>query len=79
MRRFSLFVAAACLAAPAPVIASELAVDTAVAAVGGVQDDSDGDGNPRLGLLGLLGLAGLLGLLRREPDIHVDARRDDKG
>ena len=28
------------------------------------------------GLLGLAGLAGLLGLKRREPDIHVDARRD---
>ena len=28
------------------------------------------------GLLGLLGLAGLLGLKKREPDIHVDARRD---
>ena len=37
--------------------------------------DEDG-GNSRLGLLGLLGLAGLLGLRRREPDIHVDARRD---
>jgi MYXO-CTERM domain-containing protein len=28
------------------------------------------------GLLGLLGLAGLLGLKKREPDIHVDARRN---
>jgi MYXO-CTERM domain-containing protein len=33
-------------------------------------------GNSKLGLLGLLGLAGLFGLKRREPDIHVDARRD---
>jgi MYXO-CTERM domain-containing protein len=32
--------------------------------------------NSKLGLLGLLGLAGLFGLKRREPDIHVDARRD---
>ena len=35
-------------------------------------DDND---TSKLGLLGLLGLAGLLGLKRREPDIHVDARR----
>jgi len=41
--------------------------------VGGQQDN---DGNSKLGLLGLLGLAGLFGLKRREPDIHVDARRD---
>jgi MYXO-CTERM domain-containing protein len=41
--------------------------------VGGAQQDH---GNSKLGLLGLLGLAGLLGLRRREPDIHVDARRD---
>ena len=34
------------------------------------------NGNSKLGLLGLLGLAGLFGLKRREPDIHVDARRD---
>jgi MYXO-CTERM domain-containing protein len=33
------------------------------------------NGNSKLGLLGLLGLAGLFGLKRREPDIHVDARR----
>jgi MYXO-CTERM domain-containing protein len=38
--------------------------------------DTRGDDNSKLGLLGLLGLAGLLGLKRREPDIHVDARRD---
>jgi MYXO-CTERM domain-containing protein len=37
---------------------------------------SHDQGNSKLGLLGLLGLAGLLGLRRREPDIHVDARRD---
>ncbi len=39
-----------------------------------VNHDSD-NGSSKLGLLGLLGLAGLLGLKRREPDIHVDARR----
>jgi len=30
------------------------------------------------GLLGLLGLAGLLGLRKKEPDVHVDARRDTR-
>ncbi|MEA3052982.1 MAG: hypothetical protein QOG72_1885 [Sphingomonadales bacterium] len=30
------------------------------------------------GLLGLLGLAGLLGLRRKDNDIHVDARRDNR-
>ena len=42
-----------------------------------VGDGQGGDnGSSKLGLLGLLGLAGLFGLKRREPDIHVDARRD---
>jgi MYXO-CTERM domain-containing protein len=41
-----------------------------------VGDNQQDDGSSKLGLLGLLGLAGLLGLKRREPDIHVDARRD---
>ncbi len=39
------------------------------------REDHDDDEFP-WGLLGLLGLAGLLGLRKREPDIHVDARRD---
>jgi MYXO-CTERM domain-containing protein len=73
MRRMTIFVAVALFAAPvhaAPPDALEGA-DT------GVTDSRDNnDGNPRLGLLGLLGLAGLLGLLRREPDIHIDARGD---
>ena len=44
-----------------------------------VGDTRDGDSDSsKLGLLGLLGLAGLLGLKRREPDIHVDARRDKR-
>ena len=30
------------------------------------------------GLLGLIGLAGLLGRKRKEADIHVDARRDNR-
>ena len=71
MRSSTAFIAAALLAAPVPAIAqqdnfSEVEID----------EDQDEDGNGRLGLLGLLGLAGLLGLRRREPDIHVDARRD---
>ena len=37
---------------------------------------SDEGDNPRLGLLGLLGLGGLLGLMRRQPGIHIDARRE---
>ena len=51
------------------------------AAVNGVdttyerEDDDDGFD---WGLLGLLGLAGLLGLKRNEPDVHVDARRDNR-
>ena len=75
MRRSTIVLAAVCLAVPAPLVASAVPIQTAIAAVGGDRSDDD-DGNPRLGLLGLLGLAGLLGLFRREPDIHVDARRD---
>ena len=77
MRPVTVFVAAALLAAPAQAIAQDVAADTAGPAAAETQRDDD-DGNPRLGLLGLLGLAGLLGLIRREPDIHVDARRDRK-
>jgi len=39
------------------------------------EDDDDGFD---WGLLGLLGLAGLLGLRKKEPDVHVDARRDTR-
>lgn len=74
MRQLRLFVAAALLAAPAQVIAQDVDDDTTEAA-----SQRDGDsGNSRVGLLGLLGLAGLLGLVRREPDIHVDARGDKR-
>lgn len=59
----------ALLAAPAPVVAQSNSADE-------VDVGAKDDGNSKLGLLGLLGLAGLLGLKRREPDIHVDARRD---
>lgn len=79
MRPFNVLVAAACLALPAPLIAHALTVETAVAAAASVDEDRDDEGgNDRLGLLGLLGLGGLLGFFRREPDIHVDARRDEQ-
>jgi len=41
-----------------------------------VREDDDNDFP--WGLLGLLGLAGLLGLRKKEPDVHVDARRDTR-
>ena len=75
MHARTLLVAAALLAAPAPLLAQ--ANDTGELDITETQQE-DG-GNSRLGLLGLLGLAGLLGLRRREPDIHVDARRDNRG
>lgn len=77
MHRMTLLLAAALLAAPAPALAQDVLTESD----GGVSDsqrEDDDDGNSRLGLLGLLGLAGLLGLMRREPDIHVDARRDKR-
>ena len=76
MRPTTLFLAAALAAAPA----SAIAQDTNDIVYSDTQrEDRDDDGNSRLGLLGLLGLAGLLGLFRREPDIHVDARRGKDG
>ena len=71
MRPTTLLLAAALVAAPAQAFAQ-----TNDYAEVEVEDGDRDDGNSRLGLLGLLGLAGLLGLRRREPDIHVDARRD---
>ena len=68
MRRTQIFMAAMLLAAPAPLIAQDSGTDTTE------QRDGD-DGNSRTGLLGLIGLIGLFGLMRREPAIHVDARR----
>ena len=73
MRPMTMFVAAALLTAPVQVLAQDVLNDDSAAE----REDDDG-GNPRIGLLGLLGLAGLLGLMRREPDIHVDARRDKR-
>ncbi len=78
MRSFKILIGAACLVAPAPLMAQIFPVELAAAAtaISGSEDEGKEGGNPRLGLLGLLGLAGLLGLLRREPNIHIDARRD---
>lgn len=71
MHRITITLAALTLAVPAQVIAQETnAADAGYATT----EREDDDGFP-MGLLGLLGLAGLLGLKRREPDIHVDARR----
>lgn len=75
MRRTSLLLAAILLAAPAHAIAQ---VNEPAVVYSDNGEDREDDGNSRLGLLGLLGLAGLLGLLKREPDIHVDARRDKR-
>jgi MYXO-CTERM domain-containing protein len=72
MRVAMLFLAAAVLTPATQAIAQSN--DTGEVDVGNEQHNDDG--NSKLGLLGLLGLAGLFGLRRREPDIHVDARRD---
>lgn len=72
MRRTQVLIAAILLAAPAPLLAQSDANDSDDAAQSQRNDDN---GNPRTGLLGLLGLIGLFGLMRREPNIHVDARR----
>ncbi len=71
MRATTLFLAAALLTPSAQALAQS--GDTTEV---DVREQNDDDGNSKLGLLGLLGLAGLLGLKRREPDIHIDARRD---
>ncbi|HVM38439.1 MAG TPA: WGxxGxxG family protein [Sphingomicrobium sp.] len=76
MRPTKVLLAAVALAAPGPLMAQ--INQTGELEYGETQQTDDND-NSRLGLLGLLGLAGLLGLRRREPDIHVDARRDKRG
>ena len=70
MRLRMLFFAAALLTPAAQAIAQANTDEV------DIEDVQQNDENSKLGLLGLLGLAGLLGLKRREPDIHVDARRD---
>jgi MYXO-CTERM domain-containing protein len=71
-----LLAATALLMAPATAVAQNTADD--IVYTDDTERQEEDDGNSRLGLLGLLGLAGLLGLMRREPDIHVDARRDTR-
>ena len=73
MRRTPMFIAAILLAAPAPLVAQ------GAATADSAEQRDDNDGNPRTGLLGLIGLIGLFGLMRREPSIHVDARRRGSG
>ena len=73
MRRVHAVLAAACLAIPSAALAQD---DPIEIMNDNAREERDEGGNPRLGLLGLLGLAGLFGLFRREPDIHIDARRD---
>lgn len=73
MRRTQIFIAAILLAAPAPLLAQNAPGADAT------EQRGDDDGNPRIGLLGLIGLIGLFGLMRREPSIHVDARRRGDG
>ena len=73
MRRTLIILAAALLSPPAQAVAqSNYSGEVDVA-----DNRHDGD-TSKLGLLGLLGLVGLLGLRRREPDIHVDARREKR-
>ena len=74
MRASILLLALALSTASSPVSAQSNTVDEV-----DLGDGRDNDIDSRLGLLGLLGLAGLFGLKRREPDIHVDARRDKRG
>jgi MYXO-CTERM domain-containing protein len=71
MRPTILFLALAALTPPAQALAQSNSADEV-----DVGNARNHDGNSKLGLLGLLGLAGLFGLKRREPDIHVDARRE---
>jgi MYXO-CTERM domain-containing protein len=73
MRRTQIFIAAFLLAAPTPLLAQNAPDADAT------EQRDDNDGNPRIGLLGLIGLVGLFGLMRREPSIHVDARRRGGG
>lgn len=77
MRSTTIILATALLAAPIPALAQDTTNDIVYSDTERQNDDDDG--NSRLGLLGLLGLGGLLGLFRREPDIHVDARRGNEG
>ena len=74
MRFSTILLSALLLAAPSPLLAQNLGGGDDWSASART-DRGDWLDNPRLGLLGLLGLGGLLRLIRREPSIHVDARR----
>jgi MYXO-CTERM domain-containing protein len=71
MRPTILFLALAALTPPAHALAQSNSTGEI-----DIDNGRNDNGSSKLGLLGLLGLAGLFGLKRREPDIHVDARRD---
>jgi hypothetical protein len=78
MKQITLGLAVAVLASVSSVPAAaqnagEATVDTSY---GNPQPQEDNDFP--WGLLGLVGLAGLLGRKRKEPDIHVDARRNNR-
>jgi MYXO-CTERM domain-containing protein len=75
MRKTTLILAAALLAAPAPLLAQDTATDTGTTTE---TDREDDDRDFPWGLLGLLGLAGLMGRKRNDRDVHVDARRDNR-
>ena len=70
--RLTILAALAAMALPAPLLAQDTDKQTTRTVT---ERDDDRDGEFPWGLLGLAGLAGLLGLKRKEPDIHVDARR----
>lgn len=71
MRKTTVLLLAATLAAPAPLLAQGTTGDDPAF---GEREREDRDFP--WGLLGLLGLAGLLGRKRKDNDVHVDARRD---
>jgi hypothetical protein len=50
----------------------------AVNGAGTTYEREDDDDDFDWGWLGILGLAGLLGLKKKDPDVHVDARRDTR-
>ena len=78
MRATTALFAAILLSTPVAVIAQS-PPSSSNQHVGVNQSSSDWRDNPRLELLGLLGLGGLLALMRRrEPSIHIDARREKR-
>ena len=76
MRRSNVLLAVLLFACAQPGLAQTAVADGSFPERMPDREEREDEGNPRLGLLGLWGLAGLLGLLRRERNIHVDARRE---